>query len=384
MLEPYKVPARFYSLDVLRGILTFFIIFFHWRHFFYDGGVVSPDFNVYLQPFFSVLRPLYTQGVYAVAFFFSLSGFIFYWLYGEPIASKAVSLSKYAAFRFSRLYPLHIVSLVLVIIGQHLALAQSGEIFVYQENDWHHLILNILFVNAWGFEKGFSYNGPAWTVSIEVLMYLCFFLVAYVGKARSLTTAVSFSFIGYLIEEHFNMQIGMGLHAFFIGGVVFIFYSKLQNFDLKHVLLFLSPVCTILWLIAILDMYNVVIPSLKVWAPAFFSSRVVQTFDSSLFATVLVIPVSILLLAVIETVRGRLGKRAHVIGDVSYALYLLHFPLQLACILVVNWLGVDRSFFYTKTSLIGFFLILWPMAYMSYFYFELPCQKYLRKLLVRK
>lgn len=384
MAEPYKIPSRFYSLDVVRGGLTFFIIFFHWRHFFYDGGEVSPDFLITSQPLFSIFTPLYSQGVYAVDFFFSLSGFVFFWLYAEPIASKAVSASKYAALRFSRLYPLHIASLLLVIVAQQITVAQTGAISVYQENDWYHLLLNIFFVNAWSFEEGFSFNGPAWTVSIEVLMYIAFFLLAFIGKAQSFVVAFSISLFGILVEEYVNLQIGMGLHSFFIGGATFIIYSKLMKYKVTHILAFLTPICALLWLIAIVDMYSTVAPTLKAFTPEFIFHQAIDTLDSSLFATMLVVPTTILFLALSETVRGTLGRRIHVVGDLSYALYLLHFPLQLAFLIVTNWIGVDRSFYYSITALVSYFLVLWSLAYLSYFYFELPCQKYLRKTLIKR
>ena len=160
-------------------------------------------------------------------------------------------------------------------------------------------------------------------------------------------------------------------------------YSKLLKFDLKRVLLLISPLCAALWLISTIDMYSGVAPALAVWIPELASHQIVSTLNSNLFATTLVIPITIIFLALVETVRGSLGKRLHVVGDLSYALYLLHFPLQLAFILIANWLGVDRSVFYSITALICFFMVLWPLSYLSYFYFELPLQKYLRNALIK-
>jgi peptidoglycan/LPS O-acetylase OafA/YrhL len=379
----YSVPSRFFSLDVLRGTLTFFIILFHWQHFFYDGVNQSPDFVRTDQPFYEVLTPLYTQGIYAVDFFFSLSGFIFFWLYGESIATGRVSAYKYTAYRFSRLYPLHAVTLVFVIIAQRIAFAETGQYVVYPENDWYHLFLNIFFINAWGVEKGFSFNGPAWTVSVEVLMYIAFFAVAYFGMAGSLLLAASISLIGFYITHHVNMPIGTGLHSFFIGGVTYILYTKLLRFNLKYALYVLSPLCVLIWTVAVIDMYTGIAPNFKAHTPAFLHG-LIDTFDSSLFATIVVIPSTLLFLAVAETVRGTLGRRAHVIGDLSYALYLLHFPLQMAFILGARWLGIDRSFFYTASSLFLFYAVLFPLSYCSYYYFEVPMQQYLRQLFLKR
>ena len=384
MVDADNIPSRFFSLDVVRGVLALSIVFYHWQHFFYNGENVSPGFERGLLPLYSILTLLYTEGLNAVSFFFSLSGFMFFWLYAEPVGNKSVSAYTYTVFRFSRLYPLHVVTLCLAIIGQSIYVAQMDKSFIYPENDWYHLVLNVLFVNAWGLEKGFSFNGPAWTVSIEVLMYISFFVLAYFNGAKSVTMAIFISFIVFLIGKHVNLQIGMGFHSFFVGGVAFLLYSKLMNFELKRVILLLSPFCAVIWAIALFDIYSGVTPAMKLWAPELVSNVVIRTFNSSLFATVLVIPLTIILLAIIETARGSLGRRARIVGDLSYAIYLLHFPLQLAFILVVGWLGVDRSFFYSNTSLIAFFFVLLALSYLSYFYFELPCQKYLRRALIKK
>ena len=36
-------------------------------------------------------------------------------------------------------------------------------------------ILNFFLVSGWGFEKGPSFNGPVWSVSVEIIIYFFFF-----------------------------------------------------------------------------------------------------------------------------------------------------------------------------------------------------------------
>ena len=383
MSNPGVVPTRFYSLDVLRGGLTFFIIFFHWQHFFFIDGRISSSFDRTAQPLYRLLEPLYTQGIYAVDFFFSLSGFIFFWLYGESIGNGRVSGAKYAAFRFSRLYPLHLLTLVIVIIGQLASKIILGEYFVYQKNDTYHFFLNLFSINAWGFEEGYSFNGPYWTVSVEVLMYGSFFLIAFFKMARSLWITGMIALAGIFVAKNVNILIGMGLHSFFIGGFVFLIYLKLLKHNLKHILYCLTPICAVIWVIGITDMYtsDIVAPSLKAVTPTFMHN-IVETMNSGFYATLVFIPFSILYLAIAETLRGQLGKRMHVLGDLSYALYLWHFPLQLAFVLITTSMGIERSFYYSITALLLFYAVLFPLSYCSYYCFEQPTQKYLRGRLV--
>ena len=80
--------------------------------------------------------------------------------------------------RLSRLNPLHLVNLVLVAGLQWQKMRSQGGYFVDHLNDAYHFALNLFFATAWGFEEGFSFNAPIWSVSIEVLLYGLFFCMA--------------------------------------------------------------------------------------------------------------------------------------------------------------------------------------------------------------
>jgi peptidoglycan/LPS O-acetylase OafA/YrhL len=85
-------------------------------------------------------------------------------------------------------------------------------------------------------------------------------------------------------------------------------------------------------------------------------------------------------LALIETKRGTLGKRLSLIGDISYSSYLLHFPLILTTVLVTAELGIEQELFNSPWFMILFFLVLVLLCLASHRYFEVPMQRYLRRL----
>jgi len=75
----------------------------------------------------------------------------------------------------SRLYPLHFLTLMFVLLLQFFY-----EFFLDLQmnqgyNDFYHFILNLFFVSSWGLEEGNSYNLPIWSVSKEIIAYLVFF-----------------------------------------------------------------------------------------------------------------------------------------------------------------------------------------------------------------
>ena len=62
--------------------------------------------------------------------------------------------------RFSRLYPLHFATLLFVAA----AFLAFGP-YIY-ESDAYHFVLNVLLASSIGFEKGYSFNGPSWSISV--------------------------------------------------------------------------------------------------------------------------------------------------------------------------------------------------------------------------
>ena len=76
----------------------------------------------------------YEKGYFAVQMFWMISGYIFFWKYSSAIAKNEISFKKFAIWRFSRLYPLHFVTLTLVAIMQCIFFKQNGVFFVYADN----------------------------------------------------------------------------------------------------------------------------------------------------------------------------------------------------------------------------------------------------------
>lgn len=384
-----QVPHRFYSLDLIRGLAALSVVFWHWQHFFYSGSTFVP-YDMEAQPFYSTFFFVYHTGWLAVDFFFALSGFIFFWLYAEKIAAGSVGAWKFFALRFSRLYPLHLITLVLVALLQYRFFSTHGDYFVVPFNDVYHFVLNLFMASGWGLEKGHSYNGPVWSVSLEVLMYGLFFTLCVLFRLR-LTAIVAMVALG-LVMIALQPLVGRGIFSFFLGGLVFRFYRHLVTLGLVHkALRWVAPVTLLLWLATFAEVRSAWFwPNVESLVAAVLPSKLQSLIPAlshaamRFFPIALLFPLTILALALAETRRGHLGRRLAMIGNLTYSSYLLHFPLQLVVFSVATSLGLGQAFFYTPAALLLFFAVLIALCVLSYRYLELPCQHFLRVRLLSR
>jgi peptidoglycan/LPS O-acetylase OafA/YrhL len=79
---------------------------------------------------------------------------------------------------------------------------------------------------------------------------------------------------------------------------------------------------------------------------------------------------------------GARFERVSKLGDLTYASYLIHFPIQLALVLVLDRLGVSRGVFFSPFALIGFMLITFGLSWVVFHGFEMPAQNRIRALVL--
>ena len=352
-----KTTEKLYSLDVLRGLAAISIVFWHWQHFFYVGS--APNGIIYeKQPFFNLFWMLYKYGDLAVELFFCISGFIFYWLYSGNIKSKKESARNFFIKRFSRLYPLYLLTFLVVALLQYVYHKTNSSYFVYQFNDFYHAFLNIFMISGWGFESGWSFNAPGWSVSIEALLYALFFITCKARISGKIIIPL-FIAIGFLTFPH-NYKLGIGIFSFYCGAATF-FFSKLITSRLHllpRIMLSTSLLC-ISWII-IID----------------------QSKNNAFIITGLGFTSFILFLTTIDGFEKChiFFKKVGWVGDISYSSYLIHFPLQITFALATQKIGFSRDIFYNDGVFIAFMLSLLILSFISYFYFETKSQNAIRKL----
>ena len=165
-----------YLLEILRFVSCGGVILYHYQHFMvYRGGT----YDYKLLPLQSIFSWFYRNGDSGVQVFWCLSGIVFAHVYQTALIERTVNSLDFIWRRFARLYPLHIVTFIMVAILQWLLTTTTDlQYFIYQFNNVKHFVLNIIFANYWGFQDGTSFNGPVWSISIELIAYSVFLLTA--------------------------------------------------------------------------------------------------------------------------------------------------------------------------------------------------------------
>jgi len=367
---------RLYSLDAARAIAALAVVFQHWEHFFSISAFSAAKED---SPLYWLFAPVYEKGARAVTFFFCLSGFIFYWLYASRIHDRKVGPATFAVLRLSRLYPLHVATLIICVVLQWPLIEMLGKPFIYPEHDVQHFALNFFLIQYWGFEDGYSFNGPSWSISVEVFLYIAFFLACRLLRP-SIWQCLAFAAAGVLLAR-FSILAGAAV-PFFLGGAACFLYRALRLRWSQAKNFALVAVTIILWIALPFISHPTLLSSV---AQSLGGGRVAELVVALLGALgerqfeLILFPLTVLSLSLSEIAWKRLPwSSLHELGNMSFGIYLLHFPLQLTFVLVALGLDLPRDTF-THTSTLGLFvLLLLIVAAFSYRFFERPAMSALR------
>lgn len=351
---------RLVGIEILRFLAAIAVLTWHFQHFAYFAGKPQ-NFIPELQPFYAVLAPLYNSGWLGVQAFWCISGFIFFWKYADALSNRYVRGRSFAIARFARLYPLHIATLILVLGLQQLYFASTGHYFVYQENDLRHFVLQLAMASNWGFQLGDSFNGPIWSVSVEILVYVFFYLATrFLGITTWLPVAaiaIACAVAGQLRVGHQNQEhILECASCFYFGGLTALAYSYVERQR--------ETVRRLADLIILLCGLFSAVCFLKSWGP-------IKLFY---------FPTLSLIYLCCRYIRPAVSWRSstlETLGNLTYSSYLLHFPVQLTIVLICGWFGWTISY-ENKWLFIGFMFGTFCLAGLCFKQFERPMQNYLK------
>jgi peptidoglycan/LPS O-acetylase OafA/YrhL len=168
------------GIEVLRFLCALSVLIWHYDHFFFTGAfdISFAEEIRHKLPLYPLLSFFYNNGSLAVQIFWAISGFIFYWHYVQSINAGTVPFYEFFVRRFSRLYPLHFATLLIVAVWQFIYYASHQTTFIYSWNKPIWFVSQLMFASNWLTRQPVTLNGPIWSISIEILIYLSFFGIA--------------------------------------------------------------------------------------------------------------------------------------------------------------------------------------------------------------
>ncbi|HEX6889851.1 MAG TPA: acyltransferase [Chryseolinea sp.] len=366
------------TLTPLRGIAALLVVIFH--------------SNLMVMPF---MPPGYTSFVSGgwlwVDFFFVLSGFIIFYVYGKNFEASVPRNAywKYIGARFARVYPLHFFTLIwctvcTIIIN---SLANGMDPFFASIFDLNAVPASLLMLQSVHLFDMTPLNTPSWSLSTEWWVYMLFpFLVPLFVRSSSsvkviafILTAGVYVFVRFVINPMgftgegtgptINVTFDFGLlrclAGFLLGMLIYVLYKSRFGYNvLKRDLTFL-------------------IVSIFIIGGLHFG------FDEFLILSLF--PVLILCASYNDTgVKSFFDLRPlQRLGDWSFSIYMVHVPLIF--LLWIYQLKKNPAQFADFIKLaqsppdystgvvvcIGLVVLTLSIAALTYRYVEVPARNYL-------
>lgn len=333
---------RFVVLDFYRFVAALGVFIFHLKMI--DKGI-SPTWNGSFGLF--------------VDMFFILSGFVI--SYSYPSDARGVgAYSRFMIRRVARIYPLHLLSLLIFVVLIGVGLERTGRSTPLD------FLYNLVLLQAWGVTDHLSFNSPSWSISAEFFCYLIFpLLMLLARKLHPLALAAIVAAL-YLLLAHGHLPIwqersqmyganydyGMlrALPSFLNGILLAILFRMSQPYRHKRVVF------------AGIAMFGLSVLVLNVFAKPDLA--------------ILLFSAAILLTAVGESAftefpGARLLGR---LGNTSYAIYMLHDAVLIAVFKPPwTWLGLRPDQFWLFA--LACCAVLTIIADRTYAYFENPARR---------
>ncbi len=359
------------SLTPMRGIAAMMVMFFH----FNEGIRFSSDFQKSLLP--TEIEGLLTKSYLWVDFFFLLSGFVIYHVYGQRYFGKKVARDNYKNFivaRLARIYPLHFAILLLLVVFQLLLLLVQPEQAFKNWNTLMALPAELLMLDSIGLFDHLTWNAVSWSISAEWIAYLVF----------------PFLFPFFVSKKQWRY--GLLLVLSWVGLTLITLMTKNQNLDATHTWGFLRGGLGFLGGVALYKLYEQgFLRTLFARNGAFLLSLlwVLVFLILDIHDVLIVMGFTPLLLATAynESHAGQvLNQRPFkVLGDISYSLYMWQGPAMFIYFTVIfgaitpEVYGQDYG---TPQYLLGMLIFcgaIFLLSLLTYHRIEVPWRRRVRQ-----
>jgi len=305
-------PANLPALTSVRFLLALGVVFFHYQ----------------LQWSWDTMADtgLFDRARLGVDVFFILSGFVLTHAYRDALQAGTLDYRRFIVARFARIYPAHVAVLALILVMVVVARMIGAEFDEKLYNPFG-LLATLLLIHAW-FPNTFvaEWNGPSWSLSAEWFAYLLFPVYAWIGLRLArrpgvllVMTALLFVALDLFYQTVFGDIV---VHAENNMGILRIIPEFLYGIALYRLGEHLNPGRCAAIVAAMLSTGTMLL---------------LMHFQVDDRLIVLVAGPLVLSLALLSkaTADHYVARRWMVVlGEASYALYLIHMPI------LVGWKGI--------------------------------------------
>lgn len=293
----------------------------------------------------------FINGYLAVDFFFTLSGFVIGHAYEEKLGSGELTGAGFAWARFARLYPMMLLGAILGGISMAVRGAPATPLQWIGQLSWLPLTPGPSF--------GFALNSPQWSLVVEVVANTAHALVLRRLSKVWLVLMAAISVALWIVAKMYyadtpNMGVGTDQWPAALARVALSYLLGLLIYRLH--------------LGGHLPRYAMPFPLL---ALAFVAAILVVPDGGlrDLVAVSLVWP--LIVVAGIHAGEGRFSGTVKALGDISFPLYALHYPIVALFLPIAN--QVPRG----STYLLVVGLV--ALAWVAHTYLDTPVQKVLKR-----
>lgn len=312
------------------------------------------------------------EGYIGVSFFFILSGFILAYNYRDSILNKKVSNKDFFIARIARIYPLHLLTLLIAV---PITLQNVN----FEISQWlKQLLFNSTLTQSFIPIKKiyFSFNSPSWSISTELFFYLMFpLLILLISKIKNFKYSKGL-FIPFLLfvpilmvitpldyyKSLFYVNPFFRIFDFIIGILLFELYERIkkqQRFIHYNILEISSVLLLVLFFVFHREFPLVLRYSVYYWLPMSLLI-LIFSFQKGFISNFLSNRVLILL------------------GEISFGFYMFH---QL---ILKYFKDLNAAYFHIENEYLIIsiiFIVSLSISYGSFIWFENPVNKYLKNVL---
>ena len=369
--------AHYDLLDGLRGVAALMVIWYHvFEGYAFAGGGNIETLN---------------HGYLAVDFFFILSGFVIGYAYDDRWG-KSLTMKDFFKRRLIRLYPMVVMGAVLGAItfciqgcvqwdGTHVAISMI----------MLSLLCTIFFIPAMpgvGYEvrgngEMFPLNGPCWSLFFEYIGNILYALFIRRLSNKALTVFVVLlgvalaAFAVFNVSTYGNIGVGWTLDGVnFLGGSLRMLFpfslGMLMSRNFKPM-----KVRGAFWICTVALIALFAVPYLEGMEPLCMYG----VYEA--FCVIVAFPIILWIGASGTTTDVQSTKICKFLGDISYPVYVIHYPLMY---LFYAWLIENKLYTLGETWHVAVcvFVLSIVLAYLCLKLYDEPIRKYLAKRFLSK